>query len=312
MYNEEDNVDEFFRRLAVHSEAGLLGVVVVDDGSRDQTVSHIKRLFATYPVPIRLVRLSRNFGHQQSVIAGCNAACDMAQELGAEWIGVIDGDLQDRPEDFALLFDQAHNQDVVHAVRAQRHDGWIMRTFAPIFYNLLSRSSNFPIPRNSGTFSIIRLPVARTIVESADSEPYFPGLRAWAGFRQKGVALDRQARASGTSKVALRGLIRLSLRAILLYSEIPLKMFFVLGLFLMLIMGLAGAVVVFLRLIKVIDPSGFTTLFIVQIASLGVNLFFMGVLAFMINRVKHNSSRQRAWLVMEETTSAPAKPDSRS
>jgi len=180
-----------------------------------------------------------------------------------------------------------------------------MKTFAPVFYKLLSSWSSIPIPENAGTFSVMRLSVCRVIVESSDTEPYFPGLRAWAGFRQKGIVLERQAREQGESKVALKGLIRLSMRAFMLYSDLPLHMFFILGLLLMTVMGLAGLLVITLRLVNSIEPSGFTTLFIIQVASLGMTIFFMGVLAFMVNRVKHNSSRQRAWVIMEETTSCP-------
>lgn len=300
VFNEEELVAEFLDRLARAAPSiGLAGVVLVDDGSTDQTVTRIEQAALTFPVALNVVRLSRNFGHQTAVVAGCEAACALAEKLGADWVGVIDADLQDRPEDFAALLAHHATHDVVYAVRGQRLDGAVMRACAPVFYRLLSKWSHIPIPENAGTFSVMRLPLCRIIVENSDAEPYFPGLRAWVGFRQKGVTLTRQPRARGESKVALRGLIRLSLRAFMLYSDLPLHMFFLLGLFLMALMGAAGLVVVGLRLAHLIDPSGFTTLFIVQIASLGLVIFFMGVLAFMVNRVKHNSSRQRAWVVME-------------
>jgi dolichol-phosphate mannosyltransferase len=305
MYNEESNVDEFFRRLAVMADDELRGVVVVDDGSTDQTVTRIERLLESYPVPVRVVRLSRNFGHQPAVIAGCDHACQFAELLGAEWIGIIDGDLQDRPEDFSVLLDHAEGQDVVYAVRAQRHDGWVMRHFAPVFYGMLSGSSSFPIPRNSGTFSIIRIPVCKLIVQSADSEPYFPGLRAWVGFRQKGLPFDRQPRASGTSKVALRGLVRLSLRALILHSDMPMRLILGITALLFAVLVVLAALVTGLRLGGVHLPTGFTTIVLLQIFSLGLCAGFFVVIAFMVQRVKTNTSHQKPWIAMEVTQSSP-------
>ncbi len=305
MYNEELNVQEFFSRLGSLTDDCLKGVVVVDDGSTDQTVTLIERLFESYPVPIRLVRLSRNFGHQSAVLAGCREGCKMAEELDASWVGVIDGDLQDRPEDFTLLLDHATEYDVVYAVRAQRHDGWIMKNIAPVFYDLLSRNSRYPIPRNAGTFSVLRTPVAMLIAQSADPDPYFPGLRAWAGFRQRGVPIDRQARAQGDSKVALKGLVRLSLRAIFLHSDIPIRLILGAAGGFFAVLGCVALVVLFLRLSGMILPTGVTTIIMLQIFSMGLIAMFFSVIAFMILRVKSNTSRQRQWVVMEQLDSRP-------
>jgi dolichol-phosphate mannosyltransferase len=300
VYNEELNIREFLARLAaVAGRIGLAGVVMVDDGSKDQTVTLIEELAGSCPVPVRLVRLSRNFGHQTAVVAGCDEAVAWGEEIGAVWIGVLDADLQDRPEDFETLLAQSAGRDVVYAVRGKRLDGFVMRTFAPLFYKMLFASSSFPIPPNAGTFSIIRLPVCKLIVAGADSEPYFPGLRAWVGFRQAGVELPRQARAQGESKVALKGLIRLSLRAFMLYSNLPMRLFWSFGLFLLVAVGLITLAVVVLRLTHVLQPSGVASIMILQLGSLGLLIVFLGLIAFMIDRTKQNASRQGSWMVME-------------
>lgn len=299
LYNEEANVDEFFTRLAAGAAGHLAGVVVVDDGSTDQTVTRVERYLREYPAPVRLVRLSRNFGHQSAVLAGCDAACKWAEDIGAQWIGVIDGDLQDRPEDFPALLDAARDQDVVYAVRAQRHDGFAMRTFAPLFYKALALTSTFPIPQNAGTFSVIRAGICRLIVDNADADPYFPGLRAWAGFRQKGIEFDRQPRARGESKVALSGLIRLSLRAFVLHSDLPLRAILYSTVALFAVLFAMALIVLVLRLAQIILPTGVTTIILLQIFSMGLGATFFTIIAFLLNRVKSNTSRQNAWMVME-------------
>jgi|GEM_PF-4686614 len=298
-FNEEQNIDAFFSRLLAGAGDALKAVVAVDDGSSDQTVTLIERHIRRATIPIRLVRLSRNFGHQPAVLAGCDQACRLAEEIGADWIGVIDGDLQDRPEDFQTLLAESAGCDVVYATRAERHDGWLMRTFAPRFYSLLTRTSTFPIPANAGTFSIIRTPVCRQIVECADIDPYFPGLRAWAGFRQKGVLFDRQPRASGTSKVAMHGLIRLSLRAFILYSDLPARLILGATGVLFLLLGLLAITVLVLRFAGIILPTGVTTITLLQIFSLGLCAGFFSILILMLGRIKANTSHQKRWVVME-------------
>ena len=304
-FNEEENIDNFFNRLVASLGPSLKGIVAVDDGSTDQTVSLIKGQIETSPVCIRLVRLSRNFGHQSALVAGCEQGCRLAEELGAQWIGTIDGDLQDRPEDFVRLLEQGANHDVVYAVRAERHDGWVMRVFAPKFYKLLSRTSLFPIPPNAGTFGVIRLPVARQIVACADADPYFPGLRAWVGYRQKGLLLDRQAREGGTSKVAIHGLIRLSLRALILYSDLPSRVVVGAAGILFALLAFLAALVLVLRLSGVILPTGVTSIILLEVFSLGLCAGFFSILTLMLGRIKTNSSRQKNWVVMSVEQTAP-------
>lgn len=303
-YNEEANILLFFQRLLGGLGGYLKAVVAVDDGSTDQTVTLLEKVILESPVPVHLVRLSRNFGHQPAVIAGCEHACHIAEELGAQWIGVIDGDLQDRPEDFLELLRCSTNHDVVYAVRAQRHDGLIMRLCAPRFYGLLSHTSSFPIPQNAGTFSVIRIPVCKQIVEAAGIDPYFPGLRAWVGFRQRGVLFDRQPRAGGQSKVAVKGLIRLSMRAFILYSDMPARA--VLGAtgFLFLVLALIAAGVLALRIAGVILPTGVTTIILLQIFSLGLCAGFFSVLTLIVGRIKTNTSQQGRYVIMEIKTKA--------
>lgn len=297
-FNEEENIDNFFNRLVDGLGHRLKGIVAVDDGSTDQTVTLVQKHINILSVPIRLVRLSRNFGHQSALLAGCEQGCRLAEEVGADWIGTIDGDLQDRPEDFVSLLDVSEDQDVVYAVRAERHDGWVMRVFAPKFYRLLSRTSHFPIPQNAGTFSVIRTPVARQIVDCADADPYFPGLRAWVGYRQKGLLLDRQARGGGTSKVAIPGLIRLSLRALILYSDLPSRVVVGAAGVLFAILAVLAAVVLALRLAGVILPTGVTSILLLEVFSLGLCAAFFSILTLMLGRIKTNSSRQKHWVVM--------------
>lgn len=303
VYNEEANIGEFIRRLAlVREPVSVAGLLIVDDGSSDQSVTRIEELAGNTAFPIRLVRLSRNFGHQNAVLAGIERACTWAAAEGVEWIGLIDSDLQDRPEHFANLAQEAEGYDVVYAVRKKRRDGLLMKLMAPIFYRILSHGAPFFIPDDAGTFCLMRRPVADMITKSSDNDPYFPGLRAWVGFRQKGVPVEREQRLAGKSRVGVKGLFSLALRAMLLYSNLPHQIIVFSGGVIFAGSLLVSAILVVMRLMGLITIPGATTIVVLQVMTLGIQLVFLGLLSHMINRVKENTSRQRSWIVMEERT----------
>ena len=102
----------------------------------------------------------------------------------------------------------------------------MFRFLATQFYRLLAATSKHPIPTQAGTFSVMRRRVVEVILANADRSPYFPGLRAWAGYRQKGLPLQRDGRYAGSSKVGFGGLLRLAVNAVFSYSDIPMRLMF--------------------------------------------------------------------------------------
>ena len=221
VFNEQEVIHEFLTRVAAVAEsAHLRGLVIVDDGSRDKTCEVIAD-FARMSdrLKIRIVRLSRNFGHQNATLAGLSVAEKWARDLNVPFVALIDADLQDRPEHLQDLLDAMETSDVSYAVRRSRAEGPFFKFAANVFYNVLSKTSNLKVPRYAGTFSVMRTHVVRAILSNSDNLPYLPGLRAWAGFRQRGVSLDRDARYAGDSRVGFRGLFRLAINAVFAYSK---------------------------------------------------------------------------------------------
>lgn len=299
--DEEAVMGRLLERLTFLSRSTpVRGVVVVDDGSTDNTVGQVEKHAGASPFPVRLVRLSRNFGHQNAVLAGIDAALKWTEGRQAEWIGIIDGDLQDEPEDFRKLLDASTGQDVVYAVRQRRQDGFLMRVLSPLFYRLLARTARFHIPTDAGTFSIVRHSVARVILSASDTDPYFPGLRAWVGFRQKGVPLVRRLRAFGTSRLGLRGLMGLSLQALMLYSTLPFQVLLSAGLVVSTGSFILAIVLIAIRLLGLVHVPGATSILVAQSFTLGIQMIALGLVAHMIQRVQANTSRQHSAVIMED------------
>jgi dolichol-phosphate mannosyltransferase len=224
VYNEAFALPVLLSRVGqVLAQCGVeYEILCVDDGSRDESAVILDHL-ASMNERVRVIHLSRNFGHQAAVQAG------LAHARGHAVI-LMDSDMQDAPE--AILQFVAQWQagyDVVYAIRERRKEAWPKRLLFAAFHRLLSRVAAIPVPADAGNFGLVDRRVARQIATMAESDRYFPGLRSWVGFRQKGVPVERNARYDRQPRVSLRGLLRLAMTAIFSFSAFPLLVFHAIG-----------------------------------------------------------------------------------
>ena len=197
-------------------------IIFVNDGSRDESPQVLDQLAAASD-QVRVVHLSRNFGHQAAVQAG------LAHARG-DAVVLMDSDMQDAPEAIPrFLAAWRAGYDVVYAVRTQRKENLLKRSLFAAFHRLMSAVASVPIPADAGIFGLIDRRVARQIVALGESDRYFPGLRSWVGLRQKGIVVERNARYDDRPRVSLRGLFRLAKTAMFSFSSFPLTIFHVIG-----------------------------------------------------------------------------------
>src|SRR6267143_300269 len=175
--NEESNVPPFRERLTAALAGHDFECIFVDDGSTDATPALVRDIAREDP-RVKLVSLSRNFGHQAAIFAGLTFA------RGA-CVAVLDGDLQDPPELIPeMVRPGAKGADVVYGVHTSRKEGWLKRTAAAIFYRLQTRVTRTKMPLDSGDFAVMSRRVVDLIVSIGERHPYVRGLRSWVGFRQ--------------------------------------------------------------------------------------------------------------------------------
>lgn len=225
VYNEAGAVPALAARVAkvMDSCAVRYEIVFVDDGSQDASPRVLDELAAAYP-QVRVIHLSRNFGQQSALQAGLAQACGDAVVL-------MDSDMQDAPEAIPqFLAEWRQGYEVVYAVRGQRKEHLLKRFLFAAFHRLMSAVASVPIPADAGIFGLIDRRVARQIVALGEIDRYFPGLRSWVGFRQKGVLVERLARYDGRPRVSWRGLFRLAKTAVFSFSSLPLRVFQAIGL----------------------------------------------------------------------------------
>jgi glycosyltransferase involved in cell wall biosynthesis len=295
LYNEEQVLSELLRRVrAVLGEipGGPHELVLVDDGSSDGTRALLTSAVAITP-GLRVIRLSRNFGHQAAI----SAALDHAT---GDVVVVMDGDLQDPPEAIPRLLEAYRDgADVVYAVRASRKESWLLRLAYRLFYRVLRRVSRVRIPLDAGDFALLSARVVRELRALPERHRFRRGLRAWVGFEQRAVAIDRGERAAGVSKYSFTGLLRLGFDGLFAFSTWPIRAAMMVGAVASAGAGLFALYSIALRLFTGKVPAGFTAIVVVTIFLSGINLFFLGIIGEYVGRV-YDEVKQRPHYVIDE------------
>jgi dolichol-phosphate mannosyltransferase len=218
-YNEEAVLKEFVSR--VFTVCGQLRVsfevVLINDGSTDQTWSIMNNLSELYPELV-LVKLSRNHGHQMALTAGLMVA------LGSR-IFVLDADLQDPPEllpEMQAIMEKGY--DVVYGQRRHRKGETMFKKWtASGFYSVLNFFSAVPIPKNTGDFRLLSRRALDTLLRMPEKHRFIRGMVSWVGYSQTAVLYDRDERFAGETKYPFRKMLLLSLDAIFSFSTKPLS-----------------------------------------------------------------------------------------
>ncbi len=281
IFNEQEVIPELLSRLCAVLD-GLPGgpheMVFVDDGSTDNTRSMLEEA-ARSDSRIKLVVLSRNFGHQ----AAMGAALDHAT---GDAVVLMDGDLQDQPE-IIPEFVQRHQDgaDVVFARRRTRQEGWLKQTAYRAFYRLIAALSDTKLPLDSGDFALLGAPVVTALRNLPEHQRYLRGLRAWVGFTQVGIDVDRSARFAGKPKYSTWKLIKLALDGVCSFSIVPLRAAAVTGLLAIAASAAFAVYAIYVRLVVGAVPAGFTASLLIMTFLSGVQLLFLGIIGEYLGRV---------------------------
>jgi dolichol-phosphate mannosyltransferase len=246
LLNEEAVIEQTYAALKTHLDA--LGetyeLVFVDDGSTDRSRAILAAKALRDPA-VRVVGLSRNFGHEMATTAGLRHARGQAAI-------VIDADLQDPPEliaEFVAKWRQGYQ--VVFGVRQERKgESALKKLTSFLFYRLMGRIADVPIPPDTGDFRLMDRRVLDVYAQFEEDPRFFRGLVSWVGFRQVGVPFVRRGRAAGQTKYRYGRLVKLALDTITAFSSLPaLAITLLAG-------GLAGLSALFIAVVVVLWATG--------------------------------------------------------
>ena len=293
--DEEDGIGELSRRLAAVMDAldTTAEIVFVDDGSRDGSPELLARLNRS-DSRFKVVRLSRNFGHQVAITAGLHHASGRA-------VVVMDGDLQDPPEVIPKLVERWRDGfDVVYASRERRDDEpWPLRTAKLFYYRLLKRMTDIEIPVDVGDFRLVDRRVLEVFKGMPEHNPYVRGMFSWIGFKQTSVRYRRDERHAGQSKYPLGKLVKLALDGIIGFSDLPLRLALNVGFAISALTFLLGVAAVACKLSNIYVVPGWASLVVVISFIGGIQLAVLGAVGLYVGRI-YEEVKNRPLYVVDE------------
>lgn len=220
VYNEEEVLPLLRQQLDKLKDELLCKVelILVDDGSADRTYE-MMHAWAQADPSVKLIALSRNFGHQLAITAGMDASSGDA-------VVIMDADLQDPPSLIPeMIQEYCAGYDVVYGQRTEREgETWFKRASASAFYRIMRRFVDRRLPANTGDFRLVSRRVIEDLRRIREHDRFVRGIVAWVGFPQKAVPYRRAGRAAGVTKYPLMKMMKLAFDAVVSFSNLPLRL----------------------------------------------------------------------------------------
>jgi len=297
MWNEEGTVDAFLTELTsvLNTMECSSEIVIVDDGSTDATGESLLQ-WAARDDRVRVLTMSRNFGHQAAITAG-------VFEAHGDAVIVMDSDLQDPPDVIPeLVAAWREGADVAYGVRRKR-DGEtaFKKATASAFYKFLRSISDTDIPADTGDFRLMSREVVEALRSLPERDRFMRGLVAWVGFTQVPVYFDRASRHAGATKYSLTRMIKLGSSGIVGFSDKPLLLTVVTG---FIVMGLAFLGLIYVALSLAFGwgdlVRGWASVVVIVMFFSGVQLIFLGVAGIYISRIFVEVKQRPLYLIRSE------------
>lgn len=280
LFNEEKLIPQLIETLisCLKEITENFEIICVDDGSSDSTLNLLLKE-KSKDERIKIIELSRNFGHQAAYTAGLNNA-------KGDYLIMIDGDLQDPPSLLKEMYQKltSENLDIVYGKRSRRNENYTKKLSIRLFHLLFNKLSNISAPENVGNFSMMNRKALNAFLMMKEKNRYLPGLRYFIGFKHGYVEYNRPDREIGEAKMSFTKLIKLAFDAIFSFSKIPLKFSLIIGAIGVLFSFLGAGIVIYKK-ISGVAITGWTSMMLSLFFLGSVQLFFLGILGEYIYRI---------------------------
>ena len=292
MFDEEEVVERFYERVRTAIEDVSFELILVDDASSDRTGELLDALADSDP-RVRVLHLSRNFGHQAALTAGLEHAA-------GEVVVMMDGDLQDPPELIPKMLDHWRNgSDVVYGARETRAGETRLKlATARWFYRLFARVTRLDLRENSGDFRLLDRKALDAILAMPERNRFLRGMTVWVGFTQTAVPYARDARYAGETKYTFGRMLRFSLDAISSFSWLPLQAATLLGFVFSITAFLMLPLVVVARYAGIYERGVPSVLFVLLLLG-GIQLITVGIIGEYVGRI-YDEVKGRPLYVLRE------------
>ena len=303
LYRSAPDLAEFHRRMRAAAERVTedFEIVYVNDGSPDDSLGIARSIFECDP-RVRIIDLSRNFGHHKAVMTGLDFA-------RGERVFLIDSDLEEPPEVLSEFVDTLRERgvDVVYGVQAMRKGRWFERITGGLFYKVFNLFSRQQIPENLTMVRLMTRRYVRALVRHREHEFIIAGLWTLTGFEQVGIPIEKISK--GRTTYSLTKKLTALVDAITSFSNLPLVLVFYLGAIISLLSGGAAVWMVIKRLFFSVMLAGWPSL-IVSIWLLGgLTISSIGLIGMYLSKI-FTEVKQRPYTIVREIYEHPAGSDS--
>lgn len=295
-FNEESSLPLFYNEVKIIMDAQTQydwELFFINDGSRDDTLSVIKRLYEQ-DIRISYVDLARNFGKENAMLAGFD-------KVKGDCMIIMDADLQDPPTlipDMLRYWEEGY-QDVYAKRHSRGRESWLRQKLSMLFYYILDKSTRYEVLQNVGDFRLLDRKCIDALKSLRENERYTKGLFCWIGYRKKEILFDRGDRVAGQSNWGYRALFNLAIEGITSFTTAPLRIATIIGL-LVAVWALGYMAWIILKVLVWGDPvAGYPTIMTVMLFLGAVQLIAIGILGEYIGRIFNETKNRPTYLVNE-------------
>ncbi len=302
-FNESENIKNTYDRIKqnIKKITENFELIFVDDGSTDNSFSKLFTL-SNIDENLKIIKLSRNFGHQNAIFAGLENA-------SGDCIIIIDADLQDPPELFYEMFKKWKDEkfQVVYGIRKKRKGNFFKLLLYSFYHRLFKLFSNLNNSNDLADFCLIDKKIKNYLISLKEKNIYFRGLRSWVGFKQTGIEYERENRNLGKSKYSIFKLYSLALNGITNFSTKPLSLILFIG---FIIFFLSIFLIIFYIVQKILNfeflgvlpeqVPGFYTIVIILILFGSFNLICLGLIGEYVGRLYEEAKSRPKYYIDEK------------
>jgi polyisoprenyl-phosphate glycosyltransferase len=293
VFNEEESLPELYCRIsAVMKHVRLpFELIFVDDGSTDRSLDIMLEI-SEKDKSVKIIQLSRNFGHQLAIIAGLDQA-------RGEAVITMDSDLQHPPELIEKLIEKWHEgYDVVYTCRDQTQDASLFKKFTSYcFYVLIDRLAEVSISPGTADFRLLDRSVVESLRAFGERSIFLRGIVNWLGYRQTAIRYKADARHSGESKYSFLRMLRFALHGITSFSSMPLYISALLGIIISLCSFLYAGMVIYMRLFTNRVVEGWTSVMVALLFLGGIHLITLGIQGIYLGQIYKEVKRRPRYLI---------------
>lgn len=282
-YNEEENVSLFYKecKKTFLNIDILVEIVFINDGSKDDTISELKKLEAEENFEIKIISFSRNFGKEAAMYAGL-------KRTTGDYVVIIDADLQQKPELILKMLEIVENNDDYDCVcyyQNKRNENKLISFLKKKFYQMITKISDVEFVNGASDFRLFKRYVVNAILSLEEKNRFSKGIFSWIGFKTYYIPYTPENRVYGKSSFNLKSLFKYAISGILSFSIAPLRIATYSGLLFSLISFIYMAIVVIQKIFFTIDIPGYATLLSCVLLIGGLILFCLGIIGDYIARI---------------------------